>query len=165
MLVFVVDISGYAEGLLENRDVDCMKESLMLFESMCNSDSFSEAPIILFFTKIDKLVHKIKAIPLENTFHEYSGGNNIGAAKVFITQKFLSLIRILQPHICVSHTSLVESPRSMARVVSNVIEYLMKDPNTYQPRSSNPGIMKYPYIRCFTMGEDGIARYWSKSIF
>lgn len=106
VLVFMADLNGFNESLLEDKDADCMQEALMLFESLSNSQWFRNSSIILLFTKLDRLGPKLKTSPLENTFPDYSGGSDIEAAKTYITEKFMALVRDHRP-LCVGYTSFI----------------------------------------------------------
>lgn len=151
ILVFVAELAGFNEPLLEDKDVDCMEESLMLFQSLSQSRWFLKTSIILLFTKVDKLGPKLKTSPLENTFSDYSGGSDIETATAYITEKFVALIPERHRPLCVSYASIVEDERSMARVVFNGIDYLSNDSDTIHKGHENASY--------FIMGEDGIPRY------
>jgi len=68
-----------------------MKESLSLFETIINNDLFKQACAILFLTKKDLFVEKIKATPLSICFPEYKGENDYKEASEYIWKKFESL--------------------------------------------------------------------------
>lgn len=153
LVVFSVDIAGFNEVVFENRYTDCMKESLLLFQSISRCLWFKKTCIILLFTKIDKLSHsKLKTSPLENTFPDYTGGCDIEAAKAYIIEKFVALVPKHHQPLCVGITSIVESDRSMAQVVSKGMDYLMNDPKTIHTGHENASY--------FIMGEDGIPSYY-----
>jgi hypothetical protein len=50
-----------------------MKESLMLFDEVCNSIYFRKTPVILFLNKEDLFKEKIKKIDLNVCFDNYTG--------------------------------------------------------------------------------------------
>ena len=46
-VLFLAAISGYDQGLIEDRDSNQMQEALMLFDSICNSTWFVRTSMIL----------------------------------------------------------------------------------------------------------------------
>lgn len=46
-VLFLAALSGYDQGLIEDRDSNQMQEALMLFDSICNSSWFAKASMIL----------------------------------------------------------------------------------------------------------------------
>jgi len=66
-----------------------MKESLVLFEEICNSRYFQDIPIVLFFNKMDLFKEKIKQVDLSVCFKDYQGGKDYDNAIKYITSAFL----------------------------------------------------------------------------
>jgi hypothetical protein len=62
--------------LWEDQTVNRMKESLELFEEICNSKWFTKTAIILFLNKVDLFVEKIKKVELSVLFPDYTGKNS-----------------------------------------------------------------------------------------
>jgi guanine nucleotide-binding protein subunit alpha len=52
-----------------------MKESLMIFEQICNSKWFARTSMILFLNKIDLFQQKLRYSSLTNYFPDYKGMN------------------------------------------------------------------------------------------
>ncbi len=90
-LLFIAAISGYDQCLVEDHDSNQMRESLMLFESVCNSQWFVNTPMILFLNKIDIFARRIKQSHIEATFPNYEGGSDYTKAADFFRQEFVSL--------------------------------------------------------------------------
>jgi len=88
-IIFCVALSEYDQYLIEDSNQNRMVESLMLFESVVNSRWFIRTSIILFLNKYDLFVIKLKKIPLENFFPDYSGEKEPKKAASFIRDKFL----------------------------------------------------------------------------
>lgn len=65
-----------------------MRESLKLFDSICNNKWFVETSIILFLNKKDLFEEKIQRSPLTHCFPEYTGANNYEEASTYIQQQF-----------------------------------------------------------------------------
>ncbi|KAJ3431329.1 guanine nucleotide-binding protein g(o) subunit alpha [Anaeramoeba flamelloides] len=90
-VIFVASLSEYDQVLAEEMDTNRMKESLILFNDICNSRWFSNNSLILFLNKTDLLEKKIQTSPLDKLFPEYNGGSDFEQAKNFIKEKYLSL--------------------------------------------------------------------------
>ena len=91
-VIFCVALSGYDLLLAEDDEVVCrplllivlqpclffyqknrMRESLKLFDSICNNKWFVDTAIILFLNKKDIFEQKIRTSPLQICFPEYKG--------------------------------------------------------------------------------------------
>ncbi|CEI86097.1 Putative GPA4 (Fragment) [Rhizopus microsporus] len=72
-VLFVVAISGYDQCLVEDKDSNQMHESLMLFDSICNSVWFKNTSVILFLNKIDIFKKKIHVSPVSKWFPDFEG--------------------------------------------------------------------------------------------
>jgi hypothetical protein len=66
-----------------------MKESIILFEEICNCRYFKNTSIIIFFNKSDLFEQKIKKIDLNVCFNDYKGGKNQKQAIDYIKDTFL----------------------------------------------------------------------------
>ncbi|TVY47961.1 Guanine nucleotide-binding protein subunit alpha [Lachnellula occidentalis] len=105
ILIFVVDISAYDLVLYEDHSVNRMQESLVLFDSLCNSRWFVNSDIILLFTKVDVLEQKFTKVPIGRYFLEFTGKeSNLNDVK---ENRFLSLNRHPTKIIHVRFVSLV----------------------------------------------------------
>jgi len=87
-VIFCVAASEYNLTLLEDNSVNRMKESLVLFDEVCNSTHLRSHPVIFFLNKIDLFTEKIKTIDLKICFDDYDGGLNFDLATKFIENKF-----------------------------------------------------------------------------
>lgn len=113
VVMFVVAISEYDQMLFEDGTVKRMEESLILFDSICNSQWFIGRPTILFFNKIDILKVKLEANPLVHYYPDFEGGPNYAAACAYFTKRFTALCRdeskeIYTQFTCATDTSQVE---------------------------------------------------------
>jgi hypothetical protein len=68
-----------------------LKESLNLFDRMCNSEWFRNTPVMLLMTNFDEFREKINDTDLICCFHDYNGGCVYQSAVQFCTQKFLNV--------------------------------------------------------------------------
>lgn len=65
-----------------------MVESLVLFESVINSRWFMRTSIVLLLNKTDIFMEKIKRVPLEKYFPEYTGGPDPNKGAKYILWRF-----------------------------------------------------------------------------
>lgn len=93
-IIFVTSLSEFDQNLLEDEGTNRMKESLTLFDEICNHRLFRNTPIIIFFNKTDLFERKLKDQDLSKWFPEYKGGSDLRAAKQFIESMFLKLNRV-----------------------------------------------------------------------
>eukprot|EP00163_Fabomonas_tropica_P007430 TRINITY_DN1713_c2_g5_i2.p1 TRINITY_DN1713_c2_g5~~TRINITY_DN1713_c2_g5_i2.p1 ORF type:complete len:353 (-),score=128.43 TRINITY_DN1713_c2_g5_i2:366-1424(-) len=90
-VIFVTSLSEYDQVLYEDETQNRMKESLNLFDEICNSRWFADTSLILFLNKTDLFKEKIAQTDLSVCFPEYTGGKDFDNASKFITDKFLEL--------------------------------------------------------------------------
>ncbi|CAP35981.2 Protein CBG18556 [Caenorhabditis briggsae] len=74
--------------IFKDRLFNRMRESLKVFDSICNSKWFVETSIILFLNKKDLFEEKIKKSPLTYCFPEYTGHDNFDDGSAFIQKQF-----------------------------------------------------------------------------
>ncbi|KAJ7891088.1 heterotrimeric G protein alpha subunit B [Mycena leptocephala] len=68
-----------------------LQESLVLFDSICNSRWFVKTDMILFLTNGDMFAEKLQRNPLADYFPDYTGGDNYDAAYDYLFQRFALL--------------------------------------------------------------------------
>ncbi|KAI1173073.1 G-protein alpha subunit-domain-containing protein [Nemania sp. FL0916] len=68
-IIYPVDTVCYGRALREDEDGDQMKEQLMIFESLANSDWFKTSSFIVVFTKIDLLAEYLKDCDVDTLFN------------------------------------------------------------------------------------------------
>jgi len=101
-IIFCTALSEYDQVLMEAKNQNRMAESLVLFDSVINSRWFLRTSIILFLNKIDVFRHKLRRVPLERYFQEYTGGANVNKATKYILWRFMQANRAklsVYPHI------------------------------------------------------------------
>eukprot|EP01128_Nolandella_sp_AFSM9_P003342 TRINITY_DN142_c0_g1_i2.p1 TRINITY_DN142_c0_g1~~TRINITY_DN142_c0_g1_i2.p1 ORF type:complete len:369 (+),score=122.00 TRINITY_DN142_c0_g1_i2:278-1384(+) len=69
-----------------------MEESIEIWESVVNTEAFSDAIIILFLNKVDLFDEKIKKINLKDTFPDYEGGSDPKEAHKLIRREFAEVL-------------------------------------------------------------------------
>lgn len=74
-IIFVTALSEYDQKCYEDDETNRMKESLLLFDEICNSRWFADTSIILFLNKDDLFREKIKKVDLKVAFPDYNGND------------------------------------------------------------------------------------------
>lgn len=122
-IIFVTSLSEYDQVLLEDDTMNRMRESLLLFEEICNVRYFKATSIIVFFNKKDLFQEKIKKTNLTTCFPDYTGGNNYQAALDCIMEKFLMKNRSRQRQIYTHVTCATDTAniRVVFDAVKNII--------------------------------------------
>jgi len=123
-VIFCVSMSEYDQTLREDDQQNRMKESLLLFEEICNSHWFRSIPFILFLNKMDLFKEKISRIELKNYFPNYSGGVDFEAASTFVRARFLEQNH--SPHVIYPHFTCAISTENVEFVFHCVRETLLK---------------------------------------
>lgn len=90
-IIFCVAISEYDLKLYEDNETNRMHESLQLFKELCNTKWFQSTAFILFLNKKDIFEEKIKRVPLNVCFPEYSGPQTFESTSKFVQDRFLEL--------------------------------------------------------------------------
>lgn len=124
-ILFVLAISEYDQMLFEDEKVNRMHESIILFESLCNSRWFLNTPFILFLNKIDLFEAKLAKSPLKRYFPDYTGkSTDVDEAVKFFEKIFLNLNTTKKP-IYVHRTCATDS-KSMKFVLSAVTDLIVQ---------------------------------------
>ncbi|KAM9942377.1 hypothetical protein ACTFIW_001976 [Dictyostelium discoideum] len=89
-VIFVAAMSDYDQVLREDESVNRTRESLALFKEIVNCDYFKETPIVLFLNKKDLFKEKLKRVPLQSCFSDYTGPNKYKDAAMFIQSQYLA---------------------------------------------------------------------------
>jgi len=88
-VLFCASLSEYDQVLREDDSQNRMKESILLFDEICNSPWFRDTTFMLFLNKTDLFREKIVRVPLSVCFPDYSGDNTYEKGTNFIKQQFL----------------------------------------------------------------------------
>jgi len=90
-LMFVIAMDEYDMVLYEDNTTNRMKESMLLFEEMCNSRVFEKTAVILFLNKKDLFREKLAKVSLSRYFPEYKGGADYEQGCQFMRNTYLGL--------------------------------------------------------------------------
>ncbi|KAF8650370.1 hypothetical protein AX16_005266 [Volvariella volvacea WC 439] len=91
-VIFCAALSEYDQASLEGeygKKQNRINESIILFDSIINSQCLPQASVILLLNKFDIFKRKLPKVPLENYFPEYTGGNNVNSAAKHLLWKFM----------------------------------------------------------------------------
>lgn len=124
-VIFCVALSEYDQTLREDETQNRMKESLLLFDEICNSPWFKDTAFILFFNKVDLFREKIARVDLKLCFENYTGGLDYEAGSSFIRQKFLE--QNTSPHVIYTHFTCAINTENIQFVFKSVRETLLKN--------------------------------------
>merc|ERR1719427_836665 len=87
-IIFCVGLSAYDQVLVEDEETNRMRESLKLFDQICNLNFFQKTSMILFLNKVDLFKEKIERSPLKICFPEYEGEDDFEQSSNYIRQQF-----------------------------------------------------------------------------
>ncbi|TRY62764.1 hypothetical protein TCAL_11259 [Tigriopus californicus] len=129
---FLAAISGYDQTLEEDPTTNRLKESIRLFESICNNRWFEETSMVLFLNKVDLFQKKIQTNPLSQYFVDYEGSfTDFEENASFILKKFLDKnqrAKTIYSHFtCATNTDNVNVV--FTTVVDIIVMHQLKDIN------------------------------------
>lgn len=105
-----------------------MRESLLLFDSICNSKWFKKTSIILFLNKTDIFREKIEHNHLlSETFPEFKGANTYQQASQFLLQQFLALNKESETKQIYSHFTCATDTAQMEFVMNAVSDIIIQN--------------------------------------
>lgn len=126
-VIFVSSLSEFDQKCYEDDQTLRMKESLVLFDEITNSQFFADTPTILFLNKVDLFKEKIKHTDLKVCFEDFPGPpKDWEAAAGFIEEKFKSLNREDQKEIF-THITCATDTDNIKNVFDNVKEIILKE--------------------------------------
>lgn len=106
-----------------------MQESLLLFDSICNSRWFIRTSLIVFLNKNDIFKEQIKNKPLREVeyFNDYQGRNeDVDASRQYLKQRVLSLNKNRDKEIYV-HTTNAKDTKNLSRILVSVTDIILKE--------------------------------------
>jgi hypothetical protein len=108
-----------------------MKESLLVFDEICNSRWFINTPIILLLNKEDLFYEKIKVHDLKVCFPNYDEGCDEKPALKYITGKFLEKNKFPDLKQIYTHVTEATNTERLKKVFesSDFKEVLIKEEN------------------------------------
>ena len=125
-IVYCVGMSAYDQVLAEDEEMNRMKESLKLFESIFNHLFFSKTAFILFLSKKDLFAEKISKSPLTICFPEYTGKNEYEPASLFIREQFENQNKHKETKKFYTHFTCVTDTENIRYVFDSVCDVIMR---------------------------------------
>jgi guanine nucleotide-binding protein alpha-1 subunit len=107
-IIFLAPISCFDEALMEDKKVNRLEDSYLLWRTVCSSKLLAKIQIILFLNKCDLLQEKLKrGILVRNHIRSYGNGSNDA----------VSVTKCEQLHLLVEHAIFAD----LVRQISNNI--------------------------------------------
>ena len=125
-VIFCASLSEYDQTLREDDSQNRMKESLLLFDEICNSPWFRDTAFVLFLNKTDLFEEKIKRVPLSVCFNDYTGDMSFKDASEFIERKFTE-VNQSQTHKIYPHRTCAIDTQNVKVVFSVVRKTLLEE--------------------------------------
>uniref|UniRef100_A0A7E4UWS5 Guanine nucleotide-binding protein G(O) subunit alpha n=1 Tax=Panagrellus redivivus TaxID=6233 RepID=A0A7E4UWS5_PANRE len=124
-LIFVSALSEYDQVLAEDNITNRMRESLQLFDQVCNNKYFVETGIILFLNKKDLFAEKIGRVSsLRVAFPEYTGSDDYETASKYIQTKFFNANQVPNKSIYAHHTCATDTEQ-VQFVLDSVLDTIL----------------------------------------
>lgn len=115
IVVYVASLSEYDAQCEEDNETNRMHEALRLWQESINNQALSKINLVLFLNKVDLFKEKIKKVPLQQCFPDYSGGSDETAALNYIQKEYdkrnktPSSVRSVYRHVtCATDTSQIQ---------------------------------------------------------
>jgi len=125
-IIFCVSLSEFDQVLREDDSQNRMKESLLLFQEICNSHWFRSTTFIIFFNKIDLFKEKIKTKDLSVCFPGYTGGAEWEPATQFIKARFLEVRQQSQTQQVFVHFTCAIDTANIQLIFTDIKETILK---------------------------------------
>ncbi|KAJ3313419.1 Guanine nucleotide-binding protein G(t) subunit alpha-3 [Boothiomyces sp. JEL0838] len=124
-VLFVMSLASYDQFLAEDSTINMMVDSLVLFEQVINNPILSTPNFVLFFNKKDIYEKKIKVVPLNSFFPEYTDKPHSASKGVtFIKKKFLSQVKGKKSIVC--HITCATDTSSMQVVLETMLASILE---------------------------------------
>ena len=89
-VLYFESLSSFNQKMEEDNKTNRMKESLKIFNHVCNNKWFKKSLMVLIFTKKDIFNQKLNQYQLKETFPHFSGSNNFEETTKFLQHEFVS---------------------------------------------------------------------------
>ncbi|VDM72612.1 unnamed protein product [Strongylus vulgaris] len=102
-----------------------MKDSINLFNQICNNEWFSNTAMILFLNKIDLFAEKIKKINITCALRHYKGAQEYRPALEYITRKFMQVNKNSKRSIY-THETCATDTTQIGVVIDSVVDIVIQ---------------------------------------
>lgn len=125
-IIFVSSLSEYDQKCYEDDSTNRMKESMLLFDEICNSRWFFDTSVILFMNKVDLFQQKVVQTDLSVCFEDYTGGLNVENASAFIKSKYLDLNKHKDQKTVYCHFTCATDTEVMKKVFDSIKDIILQ---------------------------------------
>ncbi|KAF9074406.1 guanine nucleotide binding protein, alpha subunit [Rhodocollybia butyracea] len=130
-IIFLAPISCFDEKLAEDRRVNRLEDSFLLWKSVCSCKSLSRTQLILFLNKCDLLQAKLqRGVRIRDSVPSFGDRrNDIATATKYFQQHFREILKQYSPaqrSFFVHLTSVIDT-RSTAATLAAVEESILRD--------------------------------------
>ncbi|CCA73216.1 probable G protein alpha chain [Serendipita indica DSM 11827] len=129
-IIFLAPLSSFDQSLAEDKRVNRVEDSLLLWKSICSSKLLAKVELILFLNKCDILAKKlesgIRLAKFVPSFKDHP--NNVETVTKYFRAKFKAIQKEYSPspRMFYGHLTSVVDARSTALIVANVHEVIVK---------------------------------------
>ncbi|KDQ60013.1 hypothetical protein JAAARDRAFT_205077 [Jaapia argillacea MUCL 33604] len=133
-IIFLAPISGFDQVLSEDRSVNRLEDSVLLWKAVCSNKLLANVELVLFLNKCDILEQKLKSgIRLSKYVRSYGDrANDLETASKYFRSKFSAIQREYSPNprkfygFCTSVTDTTTTAGILASVRDMVIRQHLK---------------------------------------
>ncbi|KAJ7501230.1 G-protein alpha subunit-domain-containing protein [Mycena galericulata] len=124
-IVFFVNLSGYDQCLVEDRDTNQMQDAMAIWDSICHSQWFKRTSMILLLTKYDIFRKKLNTSDIRTFFPDFDGEpRNADQGRDYFKRRFVRLSqkteRVKEREIYIHTTATTDT--DLLRVLTCTIE-------------------------------------------
>ncbi|EPB78228.1 g-protein alpha subunit [Ancylostoma ceylanicum] len=124
-VLFITSLSEYNQVLAEDNKTNRMRDSIELFDQICNNEWFSSTAMILFLNKIDLFAEKIKKFNITCALKNYRGAQEYRPALDYITKKFRQVNKNSKRNIY-THETCATDTMQIEVVIDSVIDVVIQ---------------------------------------
>jgi hypothetical protein len=118
-VLFCAALSEYDQTLREDDTQNRMRESLLLFDEICNSPWFRDTAFILFLNKTDLFEPKVRRVSIKIVFPEYTGTSHslacLSLSLLYSTLLYSTLLIADYACVCCAYCCISQVPMSQRR--------------------------------------------------
>ncbi|CAD6189806.1 unnamed protein product [Caenorhabditis auriculariae] len=89
VVLFVVDLTGYAKRDEEDRKENHMTSTMKIFKEIATNKVLRPAVLVLFLNKVDLYEELLTSVRFSDKFPDYKGPNNVEGTSTYIKDKFV----------------------------------------------------------------------------
>ncbi|CAB05570.2 Guanine nucleotide-binding protein alpha-15 subunit [Caenorhabditis elegans] len=123
--IFISAINEFNQKLNEDGQTNRMKESIKLFETICNSRWFVQAAMILFLNKRDLFEQKLKTTSINVLFSTYQGSNDYAECVAYIQMRFERLNKYSDIKKIYTHVTCATDTNQIQLVIDSVVDMVI----------------------------------------